>query len=146
MDCNLLSFTCTKFANKVVWVAKKIKWILSLSYKLQRSRMLFHKLAICSFSKKHYFSRSPFRAVKCVLSPPPLSHGLICKWQLFVQCSIMDWMELSQICCPVRSMSGISGLKMAIFGSVRVGENFIKIFCNRVENIITWRGGPGSGC
>ena len=47
---------------------------------------------------------------------------------------------------PVRSMSGISGLKMAIFGSVRVGENFIKIFCNRDENIITWRGGPGSGC
>ena len=47
---------------------------------------------------------------------------------------------------PVRSMSGISGLKMAIFGSVRVGENFIKISCNRDENIITWRGGPGSGC
>ena len=47
---------------------------------------------------------------------------------------------------PVRSMSGISGLKMAIFGSVRVEENFIKIFCNRDENIITWRGGPGSGC
>ena len=50
---------------------------------------------------------------------------------------------------PVGSiMSGIiiSGLKMAIFGSVRVGENFIKIFCNRDEKIITWRGGPGSGC
>ena len=95
----MLSFTCSKFANKVVWVAKKNEWILSLSYKLQRSRMLFHKLEICSFSKKHYFSVSPFRAVKCIFTPPPLSHGLICKWQLFVQCSIMDWMELSQICC-----------------------------------------------
>ena len=72
MDCNLLSFTCTKFANKVVWVAKKNDWILNLSYKLQRSRILFHKLEICSFSKKHYFSRSPFRIVKCVLTPPPL--------------------------------------------------------------------------
>ena len=47
---------------------------------------------------------------------------------------------------PVRSMSGKSGLKMAILGSVRVGENFIKIFCNRDEKIITCRGGPGSGC
>ena len=51
----------------------------------------------------------------------------------------MDGMELSQFVTdgpgagPVRSMSGISGLKMAIFGSVRVGENFIKIFCNRDE-------------
>ena len=47
---------------------------------------------------------------------------------------------------PVRSMSGLSGLKMAIFGSVRVEENFIKILCNRDEKINTWRGGPGSGC
>ena len=38
---------------------------------------------------------------------------------------------------PVRSMSGISGFKMAILGSVRVGENFIKICCNRDEKIIT---------
>ena len=50
-DCNLFSSACTKFANKVVWVAKKNDWILSLSYKLQRSRLLFHKLEICSFSK-----------------------------------------------------------------------------------------------
>ena len=56
----------------------------------------------------------------------------------------MDEMELSQIIVadgpgtgPVRSMSGISGLKMAILWSVRVGENFIKIFCNRDEKIIT---------
>ena len=55
----------------------------------------------------------------------------------------MDGMELSQFVTdgpgagPVRLMSGISGLKMAIFGSVRVGENFIKIFCNRDEKIIT---------
>ena len=47
---------------------------------------------------------------------------------------------------PVRSMSGISGLKMAILGSVRVGGNFIKIFCNRDKKIITCRGGLGSGC
>ena len=47
---------------------------------------------------------------------------------------------------PVRSMSGKLGLKMAILGSVQVGENFIKIFCNRDEKIITCRGGPGSGC
>ena len=47
---------------------------------------------------------------------------------------------------PVRSMSGISGLKMVIFGSVRVGENFIKIFCNRDEKNNNMPGGPGSGC
>ena len=112
MDCNLLSLTCTKFTNKVVWVAKKNDWILSLSYELQRSRMLFHKLEICNFSKKHYFSRSPFRAVKCILTPPPppLSHGLICKWQLF--CAIMQHYGLNgtltnllpTVLVPVRSV------------------------------------------
>ena len=54
----------------------------------------------------------------------------------------MSWNGTS----PVRSISGISGLKMAIFGLVRVGECFIKIFCNWDEKLITWRGGPGSGC
>ena len=42
-DCGLLSITCTEFENKVV---------LSLSYKLQRSSMLFHKVEMYSFSKK----------------------------------------------------------------------------------------------
>ena len=46
---------------------------------------------------------------------------------------------------PVRSMSGISGLKMAIFGSVRVGENFVKIFCNRDEKIKNMVGRSGIG-
>ena len=148
----MLSFTCTKFANKVVWVAKKNDWILSLSYKLQRSRMLFHKLEICSFSKKHYFSRSPFRAVKCVLTPPPLiswtnlQGNFLCNAALWIEWNSHKFVADGPGTGPVRSMSGISGLKMAIFGSVRVGENFIKIFCNRDENIITWRGGPGPGC
>ena len=73
MDCNLLSFTCTKFANKVVWVIKKNDWILSLSYKLQRSRMLFHKLEICSFSKKTLLQSVPFPGNKMRLTPPPIS-------------------------------------------------------------------------
>ena len=50
----MLSFTCTKFANKVIWVAKKKDWILSLSYKLQRSRMLLHKLDICDPSQQNW--------------------------------------------------------------------------------------------
>ena len=82
-----------------------------------------------------------------------LIHGIVdgllfANCNFFVQCSIMDGMELSQICCrrswyrsgPVRSMLGISGLKMAIFGSVRVGENFLKIFCNQDEKSVRDRG------
>ena len=42
-------------------------------------------------------------------------------------------------------MSGISGLKMDTFGSVRVGENFIKIFCSRDEKIINLPGRSGIG-
>ena len=70
-------------------------------------------------------------------------------------CNAALWMNgtltnlLSTVLVPVRSGPlnvGYTGLKMAIFGSVRVGENFIRIFCNRDEKIITWRGGPGSGC
>ena len=46
---------------------------------------------------------------------------------------------------PVRSMSGISGLKMAILGSVRVGENFLKIFCSRDEKNNNMSGRSGIG-
>ena len=66
----MLSFTCTKFANEVVWVAKKNDWILNLSYKLQRSRMLFHKLEICSFSKT-LLQSVPFPGSKMRFDPPP---------------------------------------------------------------------------
>ena len=60
-------------------------------------------------------------------------------------------MELSQICWrrswyqsgPLNV--GYTGLKMAIFGSVRVGENFIKIFCNRDEKIDNMAGRSGIG-
>ena len=131
-------------------MSSKNDWILSLSYKLQRSRMLFHKLEICSFSKKHYFSRSPFRAVKCILTPliswTNLQMATFCAMQHYGLNGTLTFVADGPGTGPVRSMSGISGLKMAIFGSVWVGENFIKILCNRDENIITWRGGPGSGC
>ena len=46
---------------------------------------------------------------------------------------------------PVRSMSGISGLKMAILGSVRVGGKFHKdiLQSGRKNNNMTGRSGIG---
>ena len=49
-----LSITCTEFENKVV---------LSLSYKLQRSSMLFHKVRMFSFSKNKKTKQNKKQAV-----------------------------------------------------------------------------------
>ena len=57
--------------------------------------------------------------------------NFLCNAALWIEWNSHKFVADGPGTCPVRSMSGISGLKMVIFGSVRDGENFIKIFCNR---------------